>query len=260
MTELAAVRRSFSRAANRYAAAARLQRQVSDRLLDKLPPIAAGCVLDVGCGTGFASAGLRGRYPDALLLSADFSPAMLDAHAPMSDNARVCADAHALPLRDGSVDLIFSSLMLQWCDLSRALPECRRLLRPGAPMCFATVLDGTLREIDLAFAAVDRHRHTLPFLDEAALRAALGAAGLVVDRVEQSRQVEYFDDARSLLQSNRDIGASRVPLQARRTTLGRAAWQLVRAAFDAQRTPQGIPLTYELVWVVAHRPGNGDSG
>ncbi|MDP3873936.1 MAG: methyltransferase domain-containing protein [Methyloversatilis sp.] len=260
MTELAAVRRSFSRAADRYAASAGLQRQVSDRLLDMLPAIAARRVLDVGCGTGFASAGLRGRYPHALLLSADFAPAMLSAHAPMADNARVCADAHALPLCEGSVDLIFSSLMLQWCDLSRSLPECRRVLRPGAPMCFATVLDGTLREIDLAFAAVDRHRHTLPFLDEAALAAALVTAGLVVDHVERSRQVEYFNDARSLLQSNRDIGASRVPLQARRTTMGRAAWQSVCAAFDAQRTPRGIPLTYELAWVVAHRPGHGDPG
>lgn len=260
MTEHTAVRRSFSRAADRYAAAARLQRQVSDRLLDMLPPIAAGCVLDVGCGTGFASAGLRGRYPDALLLSADFSPAMLGAHAPMADNARVCADAHALPLRNGSVDLIFSSLMLQWCDLSRALPECRRILRPGAPMCFATVLDGTLLEIDKAFATVDRHRHTLPFLDEAAVVAALGEAGLVAHQFERSRRVEYFDDVRSLLQSNREIGASRVPLQARRTTLGRAAWQSVCAEFEAQRTPLGIPLTYELAWVVAYRPGQGDPG
>lgn len=260
MTELAAVRRSFSRAADRYAAAARLQRQVSDRLLDMLPPIAAGCVLDVGCGTGFASAGLRGRYPDALLLSADFSPAMLGAHAPMSDNARLCADAHALPLRNGSVDLIFSSLMLQWCDPSRSLPECRRILRPGAPMCSATLLNGTLREIDQAFAAVDRYRHTLPFLDEAALREALGAAGLVVDHVERARQVEYFDDACSLLRSNRDIGASHVPQRDRHPTLGRAAWRSVYAAFDAQRTPQGIPLSYELAWVVAHRPGHGGTG
>ncbi|MDP2870176.1 methyltransferase domain-containing protein [Methyloversatilis sp.] len=260
MTELAAVRRSFSRAADRYAASAGLQRQVSDRLLDMLPSTAARRVLDLGCGTGFASAGLRGRYPDALLLSADFAPAMLCAHAPMADNPRVCADAHALPLCEGSVDLIFSSLMLQWCDLSRSLPECRRVLRPGAPMCFATVLDGTLREIDLAFAAVDRHRHTLPFLDQAALVAALGTAGLVVDHVERSRQVEYFNDARSLLQSNRDIGASRVPLQARRTTMGRAAWESVCAAFDAQRAPLGIPLTYELAWVVAHRPRHGDTG
>lgn len=260
MTERAAVRRSFSRAADRYAASAWLQRRVSDRLLGMAPSLAARRVLDVGCGTGFASAGLRARYPDALLLSADFAPAMLRAHAPMANNARLCADAHALPLCEGSVDLIFSSLMLQWCDLSRALPECRRVLGPGAPLCFSTVLDGTLREIDLAFSAVDRHRHTLPFLDEVAVAAALEAAGLVVDHVERSRQIEYFDDARSLLQSNRDIGASRVPQQARGMTLGRAAWQSVCAAFEAQRTPQGIPLTYEMAWVVAHRPGHGENG
>ena len=256
MTEQVAIRRTFSRAARRYAASALLQRQVSDRLIGLLPAMAAQHVLDLGCGTGFASVSLRARYPGVRLLSADFSPAMLAVHEPHASSAQVCADAHALPLAGASVDLIFSSLMLQWCDLPRALPECWRVLRPGGQLCFSTVLQGSLREIDAAFAPVDRHRYTLAFIDETGLSKALVAAGFRVDRIERQTRVEYFADARSVLQSNRDIGASRVPEGGRRSALGRAAWRAVCAALESMRRPEGVPLSYELIWVVAHRPGD----
>ena len=252
MVERATVRRSFSRAAQRYEAAASLQREVSDRLLEMLPLRRAECVLDLGCGTGFASAGLLARYPGAQLLSADFAPAMLSMHD--GDSARqacVCADAHRLPFADGAVDLIFSSLMLQWCDLPRVLAECARVLRPGGQLCFATVLNGTLCEIDAAFASADTHRHTVEFLELNEVIDALASAGMSEQACTRARRVEYFPDARSLLQSNRDIGASRVPDRGRRGVLGRAAWDGVCRRLESMRTSAGLPLTYEIVWIVA---------
>ena len=56
-----------------------------------------------------------------------------------------------------------------------------------------------------------------------------------------------------LLQSIRDIGASRVPVDGRRALLGRAALRRVHESLESLRTAQGIPLSYELVWVVARR-------
>jgi malonyl-CoA O-methyltransferase len=252
MVERATVRRSFSRAAQRYEAAASLQREVCDRLLEMLPFRPAERVLDLGCGTGFASAGLLARYPDAQLLSADFAPAMLAMHDGGSvRQARICADAHRLPFADDAIDLVFSSLMLQWCDLPKALAECVRVLRPGGQLCFAMVLKGTLREIDAAFASADTHRHTLEFLDLNELTEALASAGLLKQGCTTTRRVEYFPDARSLLQSNRDIGASRVPDRGRRGFLGRAAWDRVCRSLESMRSSAGLPLTYEIAWVVA---------
>ena len=44
---------------------------------------------------------------------------------------RVCSDAMRLPFADSSVDVVFSSLMLQWCDpLDVAFAEVRRVLKP----------------------------------------------------------------------------------------------------------------------------------
>lgn len=261
MTESALVRKAFSRAANRYREAATLQRVVCEHLLDLAPSLGtARRVLDLGCGTGFASGGLSGRYPGALQFAADFSSGMLDAHEAADRCVRVCADAQRLPFVDAAFDLVFSSLMLQWCNLSQALPECARVLVPGGCVCFSTVLDGTLGEIDAAFAAIDRHRHTVAFPDEGRLRDALAASGLVLDRVVRETRVEYFATARGVLQSNRDIGASRVP-GGRSTLLGRAALQEVCRRLEALRVPDGLPLTYELAWVVAQRAGyNGGKG
>jgi malonyl-CoA O-methyltransferase len=113
--------------------------------------------------------------------------------------------------------------MLQWCDLPKALAECARVLRPGGQLCFATVLKGTLREIDAAFASADTHRHTRGISRfEREVTDALASAGLLKQGCTTARRVEYFPDARSLLQSNRDIGASRVPDRGRRGVLGRA--------------------------------------
>ena len=256
MSERSAVRRAFSRAAERYGAAAGLQRVVSDHLLDLLPPqVVAQRVLDLGCGIGFASGELAARYPDAQVIAADFSPGMLGAHEAALSCMRVCADAHRLPFCDAGIDLIFSSLMFQWCDLPRALAECARALRPGGVVCFSSVLNGSLREIDAAFAAVDHHRHTVAFTDEGCLREVLTSVGFCVDHIERATRVEHFADARGLLQSIRDIGASRVPVGGRRALLGRVALLRVHDHLESLRTELGVPLSYELVWVVARKTG-----
>lgn len=248
----AGVRAAFSRAASRYAGAAALQRRVCDALLERLPSgQRVARALDLGCGTGFASTGLLSRCMSSALVAADFSIGMLAAHQAGKGVPRVCADAHRLPFADGCFDLVFSSLMLQWCALDLALPECRRVLAPKGRLVFSTVLTGTLGEIDQAFHGLDAHRHVIAFPSAGDLEAALIGAGLRIERMEVSTETEHFADARALLQSNRDIGASRVPEGGRRAVLGRTALQTVLARLEALRTPDGLPLSYRLAWVIA---------
>ena len=74
-----AIRRSFGNAAKTYDDSAFLQREIADRLFERLeyiklqPKIA----LDIGCGTGYATAKLRERYVDANIIGIDIAEQML---------------------------------------------------------------------------------------------------------------------------------------------------------------------------------------
>ncbi|MGA1562772.1 MAG: malonyl-[acyl-carrier protein] O-methyltransferase BioC, partial [Gammaproteobacteria bacterium] len=61
----AKVRRGFERAASGYDAVAVLQREVADRLLQRLDyvKLKPQRILDLGAGTGYALPALRQRYP-----------------------------------------------------------------------------------------------------------------------------------------------------------------------------------------------------
>lgn len=76
------------------------------------------CV-DIGAGTGLHSATLAARFP--MLLSVDLSGEMLRL-APVGPAIRVQADASALPLGDGSVDvLVLANAFLFPLEVGRAL-------------------------------------------------------------------------------------------------------------------------------------------
>ena len=126
---------AFSRAAASYDAVAGLQRTVGDRLLEQLPAnLVPRRWLDLGCGTGHFSRALAARYPQAEGLALDLAEGMLQQARPAGGaQGWIAADAESLPLRDGCVDLIYSSLVLQWCaDFPRVLAEARTAATRGA--------------------------------------------------------------------------------------------------------------------------------
>src|SRR3984957_6336118 len=141
--EPARVRRAFDRAAKTYDAAAGLHAEVRENLLQRLQlvTLVPRVVLDAGAGTGLGSRALKRRYPKAQVVALDSSRQMLQVAGKQQSwlrpFERVCADAQALPLRDGSVDLIVSNLMLQWCDPDAIFTEFRRVLRPGGLLSFS---------------------------------------------------------------------------------------------------------------------------
>ncbi|KFN51543.1 hypothetical protein N790_14730, partial [Arenimonas malthae CC-JY-1] len=131
------LRRAFGRAAPNYAAVAALQREVEARLLEQLDYLderQPARILDLGSGPGRASGAMKKRWPKAEVIAVDAALPML-RQVPKHTRfwrpvKRVCADVSSLPFADQSVDLIFSSLCLQWLDdLPAALVEFRRVLR-----------------------------------------------------------------------------------------------------------------------------------
>jgi len=249
------MRASFDRASASYESAAGLQARVAAELLERLAVFAfePRVVLDLGAGTGRVTRELKRRYRGALVIALDLAPGMLREARRHQQwwrrFERVCADALRLPLADASVDVVFSSLMLQWCEpLDTALAECRRVLKPDGFFAFSTFGPDTLHELRGAWASADGYNHVNHFVDvhevgDALVRAGLMEPVLDVDRVEVS-----YPDALSLMRDLKAIGAHNVTAGRPRALVGRARLKRVQNAYEAFRRDDRLPATYEVIY------------
>jgi malonyl-CoA O-methyltransferase len=153
------VRRGFDRAARTYDQAAVIQGEIRSRLLERLDLVRLqpDTVIDVGAGTGLGARALKDRYPKAQVIALDLSLPMLhraQRHQRWFKPFRqVAADASALPLHTGSVDMVVSNLMLEWCsEPDRIFREIRRVLREEGLLMFTTLGPDTLKELRAAIS------------------------------------------------------------------------------------------------------------
>lgn len=251
------IAQSFGKAAASYDAVAGLQRAVGSRLLEYLPPLAQQRVLDLGCGTGYFTAHLAGRGAGVIAL--DIAQGMLEfARRQHPDSALwLCGDGEQLPLADACVDLVFSSLAIQWCShLPQLMAELARVLKPGGRACIATLGPGTLAELKRAWQQVDNYVHVNRFAPQAQLEQAAAQAGLGIAEFTPETRVLYFDRLRDLTHELKALGAHNLnPGQARGLT-GRQRLQAFSAAYERERVAQGLPATYEIYYLVLSKPQN----
>ncbi|WP_018232835.1 malonyl-ACP O-methyltransferase BioC [Thioalkalivibrio thiocyanodenitrificans] len=257
------VRATFDRAAAGYDAAAPLQHEICDRLLERLDwvKLAPRHILDAGTGTGRGARGLRRRYPRARLLGLDLSLAMLRRARRQSGWWRrpdwVCADLEGLPLADASLDLLFSSLALQWCnDLERTLRGFRRVLAPGGLLMFTTFGPDTLKELRAAWQAADAdHVHVNVFMDMHDIGDALVRAGFADPVMDMEMVTVTYPDLGRLLADLRAIGATNANAGRERGLTTRARLRTVESAYDAFRlSDDRLPATYEVIYGHAWAP------
>jgi ubiquinone/menaquinone biosynthesis C-methylase UbiE len=104
-------------------------------------------ILDLGCGTGRFSDSLAVRF-GAMVVGIDPSFKMLERAARKPHVGRVhyqLGRAEALPLRAGSIDIVFMSMSLHhFADTGLAASECRRVLCGGGSVMIRT---GTREQI-----------------------------------------------------------------------------------------------------------------
>ena len=259
--DLARVRRSFGRSARAYDAAAVLQKRVRDELLERLDVVRLepAVVLDLGAGTGHASLALKRRYRSSQVIALDLAEGMLREASRrqtlLRRFRRVCAQASALPLRDGSVDLVFSNLMLQWCqDPDAVFGECRRVLKPGGLLTFTTFGPDTLVELRRAWAAADSRTHVNRFIDMHDLGDALVRSGLAEPVMDVERFTLTYAEVRDLMRDLKDIGAHNANAGRPRGLTGKGTLARMTAAYEALRKDGRLPATYELVYGQAWCP------
>ena len=190
------LRRRFDRAAATCDGVDLLAREIARRMDERLDYIRVTPrrVLDLGCGTGADLPRLAERFPDATLLAADFSPAMIAGAGARIRPARsagllrrllsaapaalphLVAQSDALPLARASLGMVWSNLMLPALD--DPLPtfrEIHRTLEVDGLLMFSTFGPDTLRELRAALP--DRRGERTCRTLSAATRAKAVAAG-----------------------------------------------------------------------------------
>jgi malonyl-CoA O-methyltransferase len=263
-------RLAFSRAAPHYDEVAQLQREIAQRMLDRLEYILhqPARVLDVGAGTGDATYALMRRYPEAEVLALDFALPMLqqtrEREPDLAMPACLCGDAELLPLADNSVDMIFSNAALQWCnDLQGTFREFLRILRPNGMLLFSTFGPDTLMELRQSWASVDGSSHVSPFVDMHNIGDAMLQAGLAEPVVDVDRLQLTYADVPSLMRDLKTLGAHNATRDRPRGLTGKGHLRAMFEAYEQFRHEGRLPASYEVVyghaWAPTQKQVNGET-
>jgi len=247
---------SFSRAAASYDAVAELQRTVGSTLVDYLPAdLQPSRWLDLGAGTGYFSRVLASRFSTSEGVALDIAEGMLRHARPQGGAAAfIAGDAECLPLREASVDLVFSSLALQWCDdFPAVLSEAKRVLRPGGVLAFTSLCSGTLQELRDSWQTVDGFAHVNRFRSIEAYQQLCAASGLQLDRLDVEPSVLHFAELRQLTHELKALGAHNLNPGRPGGLTGRARVRALIDAYEQFRTPSGLPATYQVVYGVLRK-------
>ena len=251
------VAQSFSRAAYTYDAVASLQRYVGEKLLHRFAGYsAAEVVLDLGCGTGYFTQALQQKFPDAYVLAMDLAETMLQLARERNpwELGVVCGDAEYLPLASASVDVVFSSLALQWChNLPLLFSELNRVLKPGGKLIFSTLGPETLHELKSAWQQVDGYVHVNRFISGAELRENLQAGNFAVTELSQEFSVLQFANLSDLTRELKALGAHNINRGQAEGLTGRKKIAAFKAAYEHFRRDNSLPATYDVFYVVAEK-------
>lgn len=248
------VANSFSAAASQYDQFARLQKQVATTLIDLLP-LSSNLLqgVDLGCGTGKMTALLRQRMNNTFegltgssehLIGIDFAEGMLNharKHYPSAANAWLCADARALPLPPQSVDWLFSSLALQWCESPQAiLQELARVLKPGGCMIFSTLGPKTLWELKETWKRVDSsYTPVNQFFNDQQWRDALAAAGMTLEHSTHELVQLRYPSLKQVMLELKGLGAHTTTINGKpKGLLGKKRWQQLVQTYQQVSAPE----------------------
>ena len=175
-------------------------------------------VVDVGSGTGFPLLELASRLgPTSTVFGVDLWGTALERARQKARVANVSnveireGDAAALPFGDGEIDLVVSNLGINnFTDPAAVLSECRRVLKPSAPIALTTNLRGhmsefyevfreTLRALgnEPALSALEAHINARATVEE--ISALFARAGFTLTKVHEEVASMRFVDGSALL-------------------------------------------------------------
>jgi SAM-dependent methyltransferase len=134
-------------------------------------PSDASRVLDVGCSTGYGTAGVAVAHPSSRIVGVEFDPDHLEeAWARLPWVTILAGDAMNLPVSDGCADaVLLLDVIEHLADPERAVAEAHRVLRPGGVLVLSVPHRGLLSRLDAlnVYSSLRRRRPSWPPLETA---------------------------------------------------------------------------------------------
>jgi len=252
---------SFSHAANSYDGSAQLQREVGDELLAlclaQSQRVAAEPkdirILDLGCGTGYFSEKLQSHFSKGSVVCLDIAQGMLEHAKAVRGNKPyhwVCADAESLPFISSSIDVLFSSLALQWCENLRQLfSEIARVLKPGGQVFLSSLGPNSLFELRDSWASVDKNVHVNKFVAPQAIIENLPKSVTLELVKEKTHKLEY-DRLKQLTSDLKNIGAHNMNAGEAKGLTGRQKIKQFKDNYELFRQQNGkLPASYDVYYL-----------
>lgn len=246
------VARSFGRAAQTYDGVAELQRKIGRSLMRQLPALPPDAVvLDLGAGTGFFACQLAAISGGGRVIALDIAEPMLRQARVSFDGLTVVGDAELIPIRNASVDLVFSNMCIQWCQSpERLFAELRRILKPQGRVVFSTFGPRTLGELRRAWAAGDDYDHVIEFRSAAEIESALESAGLTWSEKVSWLECCSYPDVLALMRELKKLGARNASGNRSRAMTGKGRLAAMIKAYprnDQAPKEDGIVATFDVL-------------
>lgn len=247
---------AFNAHASEYQQFAKVQREIGDRLFERLHylKIKPRLVLDLGCGPGTFSQRLKKHYPQAQVVGLDLAYAMLKQAKSnqgwLNKWGLVNADMTALPFSPGLFDLVFANQVIHWSNpLSAVMSEINRVMSPGGCLMFSTLGPDTFLELRQAFLTADEHAHVNDFPDMHDVGDCLLAEYFLDPVVDMEMLTAHYPSLSKLLRALKSQGVRNINPGRNSGLTGKTSWKRFEQAMSTFATYDGkFPLTYEVVY------------
>ena len=254
---------AFNKASVSYEDAAVLQKHVLGEMFLrlKLLKINPEIILDLGCGPGNAGPDLKATYKPRDLIYLDFAYDMLKkaeqknkdhflkSFSNKTSQQFICADMEAIPLSEGSIDMIWSNLSLQWCNhLDQVFTQIGKILKHNGLFIFSTFGPSTLHELRASLASFSQHSHVNQFIDMHDIGDALVGCGFSDPVLDVDLYTLTYNTFKDIMYDLKHIGASNALEGRAKGMTGKGFLYQLEKSYETYRADKKLPASYEVVY------------
>jgi len=211
-------------------------------------------LVDIGCGTAPWTRIISNQNPSLNYFHLDIATNMLNTARNKHKGCRkhyISADFESLPLREKSIDYLFSNLALQWgTKNNKVTTELSRVHKPSGKLFISLFVENTLHELHSCIAEIIASSHQSILPNPSEFLSALIANGYHIIKTKSQTHHKIFDSAFKLIKSLKLIGANTCIHQALKISQMKLLNDLYSSKYSADND---IIATYESLIIIAEK-------